>query len=432
MTERPYRQLKVDDIDRLISQNKLDEALLRVVLNELNHRNTSKAADLKRRVETLLKPAPTSTSKPMADKPPQPPSSTRQDSSEAAQIRAPATRSDVEQPTGPSTDSPKDFPRPSASPPPSNMGAVENVRPAAPPSRPVTESPKRELSPEKVRVTQLIDYVRTLVELSDKAVWSLGSYKNLLLHESDLRNRIGIRHDQADDDGSIYLKVERLRRIDPPEPPITAKEWITVGRDPFKEPVVQSIRTTVMTGPDAARFVEAGSVDPVDVANTLKPKPGEDLKDVVLRLSRFPDVKAEIDNYLSQTWATWAQAERPRRETIGIYDRLFSLQQALKLDGSDKPLEVVWGMGVARWKLPPNELDHPLIEQLVELELDSASAILIRPRGLDPIMALKPFAATENPGTDLVMRFARDHVAKLGLERELSPFENDTFSPILR
>jgi hypothetical protein len=37
-----------------------------------------------------------------------------------------------------------------------------------------------------------------------------------------------------------------------------------------------------------------------------------------------------------------------------------------------------------------------------------------------------------NPGTDLVARFAREHFAKLLLERELSPFEKDTFTPILR
>jgi hypothetical protein len=35
---------------------------------------------------------------------------------------------------------------------------------------------------------------------------------------------------------------------------------------------------------------------------------------------------------------------------IDIYDRLFSVQQALELEGSDRPLEVVIGMGVARWR----------------------------------------------------------------------------------
>jgi hypothetical protein len=72
------------------------------------------------------------------------------------------------------------------------------------------------------------------------------------------------------------------------------------------------------------------------------------------------------------------------------------------------------------------------VEQLVELEIDGAGAILVRPRGLDPVIALKTFAAMDNPSTDIVARFAREHFAKLALERDLSPFEKDTYTPVLR
>jgi len=209
-----------------------------------------------------------------------------------------------------------------------------------------SDAPKAHLSPTQVGVVQLINYVRVLVELTDKPVWSLASYGNLALHEEELRNRIGIWHDLTDVDGPVYLKVERLRRIDPPEPPPAAKEWLTIGRDPFKEPIVQSLRTVVLTAAEVANLLSEGTIDPADAAPTLKPKPGQDLRDVVLRLSRFPEIKKEVEDYIGGTWASWAEAERPRRQTIYIYDRLFSLQQALKLEGSDKPLEVVWGMGI--------------------------------------------------------------------------------------
>ncbi len=294
------------------------------------------------------------------------------------------------------------------------------------------EAAKPELSPSQRGVTQLIDYVRVLIELSDKAAWSLSSYGNVVLHEDQLRNRVGVRHDLPDADGPVFLKIDRLRRIDPPDPPAVARDWLTVNRDPFKEPVIQSIRTAVLSGAEAAKLIRDGAIAAADVTLTLKPKSGEDLRDVILRLEKFPEARAKVQEYVAKTWTEWAQAERPRRETIDIYDRLFSLQQALKLEGSDRPLEVVWGMGVARWKLPPHELDHPIVEQLVELELDEAGAIQVCPRGVDPILALKPFTATNNPGTDLVARFAREHFAKLPPERELSPFERETFTPILR
>lgn len=126
------------------------------------------------------------------------------------------------------------------------------------------DAAKAAQSPTQRGVTQLIEYVRVLVELADKPVWSLASYGNIVLHEEDLRNRIGIRHDLPDADGPIYLKIDRLRRTDPPEPPAAAKDWLTIGRDPFKEPVIQSLRTAVMPAAEAERLIAQGIVDQSD------------------------------------------------------------------------------------------------------------------------------------------------------------------------
>lgn len=100
-----------------------------------------------------------------------------------------------------------------------------------------------------------------------------------------------------------------MRRIDPTEPPPAAKDWLTIGRDPFKEPVVQSLRTVVVAAAEAANLLSEGIVAPADIAPTVKPKPGHDLRDVVLRLGKFPEIEKEIQNYISQTWAQRAEAD---------------------------------------------------------------------------------------------------------------------------
>jgi very-short-patch-repair endonuclease/transcription elongation GreA/GreB family factor len=447
MAARPYRNLRIDELDRLFTKSQDDEACLRVILGELKHRiilgelnrrTTAQAIDLRKRLEKHLKIAlPPAISSASAVRP-QPPDTTKpaqldllqSGAAAAASATAAAVRGSkapaIQQRTPPP-------PLPRQRPEPERRAASPDRMPrAAAAAAAHPEAGKAELSPIQCGVTQLIDYVRVLLELSDKPVWALGSYGDVVLREDQLRNRVGIRHDLADADGPIYLKVDRLERIDPPDPPALARDWLTASRDPFIEPKVQRIRTAVMPAADIARLVCTGRIDAADATPTLKPRPGEDLRDVILRLERFPRAKAAVEEYIAKAWAGWAQAERPRRETIDIYDRLFSLQQALKLEGSDRPLEVVWGIGVARWQRPPNELDHPIVEQLVELELNDEGAIQVRPRGVDPLLALKPFAAMNNPGTDLVARFAREHFAKLPPERELSPFEPDTFTPILR
>jgi hypothetical protein len=128
-----------------------------------------------------------------------------------------------------------------ASAPPLHQPRAEPESQITPPDRKPavaahSDAGKPELSPLQRGVTQLIEYVRVLNELADKAVWSLASYGNVVFYEDELRNRVGIRHDLADPDGPVFLKIDRLRRIDPPDPPAAARDWLTVSRDPFKEP----------------------------------------------------------------------------------------------------------------------------------------------------------------------------------------------------
>ncbi len=430
MAARYFRNSGIEELERLSSESPHDLLLAKRILDELAYRTTSRSQALKVKLEARMKSGGPS-------KPEAPPKDSAPRIATPALAKAGELKREIEaEEENCRTETQKEAamsePRISAAQQPDAANHHAKAKEQALPTANQPASPKPELTPEQKGVTQLIDYVRVLLELSDKPVWSLGSYGSVVIHEETLRNRIGIHHDLFDGDGLIYLKIDRLRRVDPPEPKPIAKDWLTIARDPFSEPVVQTLRTAVMTGADAEQHIAKGLVDADDVTKTLKPKPGEDLRDVVLRLDRFPEAKAAIDTYLNETWPQWAHEERPRRETINLYDRLFSVQQAIKIEGSDKPLEVVWGIGVARWKVPPNELDHPLIEQLVELELDDAGAILVRPRSVDPIAALKPFAAMENPGTDLVARYFREHFAKLPPEKELSPYDNESFTPILR
>ena len=261
MADRPYRHLRIDELDRLFVDSRVNESHLRAILGELNHRSTARAIDLKRRLEKHLKAVFAASPNEHASTRPQPPPSVNPQildlsRSEAAPLAAAMRESKV-------------LPIQPTAPPLHQQPAEAETRIISRDESPAGVAPQGaetpELSKSQRGVTQLIDYVRVLIELSDKAVWSLASYGNVVLHEDQLRNRLGIRHDLADADGPVFLKIDRLRRIDPPDPPAGARDWLTVGRDPFKEPVVQSIRTTVMSGAEAAKspLTKSGFVDSV-------------------------------------------------------------------------------------------------------------------------------------------------------------------------
>jgi transcription elongation GreA/GreB family factor/very-short-patch-repair endonuclease len=277
-----------------------------------------------------------------------------------------------------------------------------------------------------------VEYVEELVKQADRPVFKLSDYESLLYYEADLKGQAGAHHDLEDGDGLIWLKVERLKRIEPPMVPESIREWLAVSRDPFREPALESVRVQTMPKDEAAKLVAGELASNDDVQPTLKAGRPKDHVDVVLRIERFRDLKAAAEHYIGGPWREWSEAEKPRRRTIAIYDAFFSLQQSIQSD-PEHPVEVVWGIGVSRWKLKGREIDHPLIEQLVELDIDSQDGeIRIRPRPSEPQLALRPYFELDNDGAPHVREFGKKFLERAEDDREISPFRPDTFAPVLR
>ncbi|MFX0199561.1 MAG: AAA domain-containing protein, partial [Candidatus Hodarchaeota archaeon] len=283
------------------------------------------------------------------------------------------------------------------------------------------------------KLIDLVDYVGHMIRLGEKPVFALADYHQLLFHEAHLKDRIGIEHDKTDDNGVVWIKIQRLKRIDPPEIPEGIRSWITVGNDPFNQPSVQTVRSETISEEKAREYVKLGMLDKSDIQPALKTSGSNVQCDVIFRLDKLPDVKKRVDDYIRGPWTRWSEEEKPRRKTIRIYEAFFSLQQTIQSQGPENALELVWGIGLIRWNKDGYLVDHALVEQLVEIEIDSGDgSIAIRPRGTEPQLALKPFFALDNPGAETVLNFAREFFPNFSEDEELSPFLPDTFTPVLR
>ena len=87
------------------------------------------------------------------------------------------------------------------------------------------------------RLDELLDYVHHVGKLNQKPVFRVDEYKQLNIWEHQLKGRIGIQHNTVDADGiSIWLRIERLKRIVPPPVPEQIQEWVAVGNDPDSHP----------------------------------------------------------------------------------------------------------------------------------------------------------------------------------------------------
>jgi hypothetical protein len=77
--------------------------------------------------------------------------------------------------------------------------------------------------PAAERLRNLLSYVEQVIKLDERPALSLAEHRlpsgpSLVLHQHDAQGLPGVRHDGADEDGPVWLQVERLKRNEAPPP----------------------------------------------------------------------------------------------------------------------------------------------------------------------------------------------------------------------
>jgi hypothetical protein len=263
---------------------------------------------------------------------------------------------------------------------------------------------------ERDRLHSLIDYVEAterdrLTVALDVADW--GGFRR---YRDETLTLPGVHLNAGTEDDPIWLAVDRLNRC--PPPPIAdagLKAWAIVEDDPAKPPMLKA----------------EVPVTPV--------QPNGD-QPTALKLAEHPD-RAQLDAalavYTRELWTPWAEEERQRRRAINLYNGLFRVRQLLEGAG-DRPVELVWGIGVAHWATHGVKYRYPLLTIPIELALEDGSHIIqLRPRvEAPPALETDALDKLNTPGLDEWRRYAEDHLANLA--DGVSPFDPDGFAPVLR
>jgi very-short-patch-repair endonuclease len=286
-------------------------------------------------------------------------------------------------------------------------------------------------------IRNLLGYAEEILKAGERVVSDLSRDALACFHESEIAGLEGVTVPPDDRDG-CWLRIERLRETAAPLPDDAYMPWLVppdAVAAPFGPP---TLRPTLMIRAgleDASELVEAGLAVQDDVMRAKGEGADDGTVDVLLRLSNLTEFQAAFDAWLAGPWAEWERAERPRRKSIAFYNRLFEFQQRSASMGDDTPMEIVFGVGIARWAHALGRVNAPLVEASVELELDpDDGAITVRPRPLPPRVALRPFDALDLPGVGRLQKEASQQLECSYDDRDVgfSPHERHTFEPVLR
>ncbi len=287
------------------------------------------------------------------------------------------------------------------------------------------------------KLVRLLDYIEEVVKLDERTAFRVADYRltdgsTLAVADTDMLGLPGVRLDERDDEGAVWLAVERLARRDPPATPDAIAPWLAVSGDPNVLPEVKPERIETAAADERAALVAAGAARDDDV--TAGPGASADSDaaqrfDRRIRLADDPAAGPAIEAWVAGPWAEWATQERPRRRTIALYGRLYRLQQMLESGGAERAVEAVWGIGTVRWRKDGRTIDRPLFERELELELGTDGTLRVRPTEADARFDLKPYEEFGCANLHLLETVIRAELARTGVDEGVTPFRPDTFEP---
>lgn len=291
------------------------------------------------------------------------------------------------------------------------------------------------LGAKKGRLRNLLRYTDELLSFNEKITFDLSREPYPHFHEFHVARLEGV--ETALDD-ETWIRIHRLRETRPPDCDPIFEGWVDFGQHPSADlpPQLAAERVLSLAIEQISDLAEAGLLpDPGDV---MRPVGADETfparMDVILRLKNLPEFQALWQNYIDGPWTNWAEMERPRRRSIDLYNKIYQIYQRMIALGDDTPIEFVFGIGIARWLVNSQRINVPIIEQLVEIELQEDGSLDVRPRQIPPQLLLKAFHGLELEGNKAVQRDLSEQLERTVEDPDIgfSPFDKRSFETILR
>jgi hypothetical protein len=153
------------------------------------------------------------------------------------------------------------------------------------------------------RLQELLGYVEQVIKLDERPTFRLSDYRlptgqTFVFHQHEFHALSGITHDLTDDDGPIWLTVQRLKRGEPPEPPKPITPWLTLSSDPDKTPQLREFLIRTVTASEKNDLIARGEARSEDCAEAMGPEAAVRF-DVRLRLEDRPEITPAAEHYIS-------------------------------------------------------------------------------------------------------------------------------------
>jgi very-short-patch-repair endonuclease len=263
---------------------------------------------------------------------------------------------------------------------------------------------------------RLLDYIREQAKEIDPRGYHLDSSKGFVRFREDIAGLPGVEFDLKVAGDHVWLRVERLAAGSPPAVPEKHKGIFRISRDPDGPP--PSLNEAAFL-----YWLNKAAEGKTSKERATIEKQGRD------------ESRKALEEYTA-LWKSWAEGERPRRKSIALYGDLFAIKQQLETEETAKPQELIWGVGIASWRLSfektTADFEYPLLTQSLEISIDEKTmALSIRPRATETRVEMDAFITCHVTGAADVERTANEHL-RTDKDRPVTPFDPSSYANVLK
>ncbi len=263
---------------------------------------------------------------------------------------------------------------------------------------------------------RLLEYIREQAKESDPRGYRLDTAKGFVRFREDIAGLPGVEFDLKVEGDHVWLCVQRLSVSSPPTVQEKNKGLFHISSDP--------------DGPSPS-LNEAAFLHWLN-----KVAEGKTSKERSNIEKRGRDETGKALEAYTALWKSWAEGERPRRKSIALYGDLFAIKQQLETEETAKPVELIWGIGIAAWQLKFEktavDFEYPLLTQSVEISIDDTTmALAVRPRATETRVEMDAFVTCHITGAADIERTAKEHLRK-HKDHPVTPFEPSSYADVLK
>ena len=152
--------------------------------------------------------------------------------------------------------------------------------------------------------------------------------------------------------------------------------------------------------------------------------------DLILKIKEIQEIFQEFEIY-RKSWKTWKQDNEEIKDSILVYDKLFSWNTAIHLGGTGDGEEIVAGFGLVDWVLPTSQkaYSYPLITLPLEMEIEKDGLIRVGAKDTRANIEMDALLSEENLATSGQVKLALKESLDNG--RSLQLFASETYSDLI-